>query len=93
MSRRFDEPPPPKCIRVTLAQLEASHFWKHRQSKVVHYCESFTVAKADAGVVFGCGRAVNSNFHGTKEFDSTWMCKMCKAKALKDGALGPKRKD
>ena len=55
--------------------------------------QSFTVAKADAGVVFGCGRAVNSNFHGTKEFDSTWMCKMCKAKALKDGALGPKRKD
>ena len=88
-----DEPPPPKCIRVNLAQLETSHFWKHRQSKVVHYCESFTVAKADAGVVFGCGRAVNSNFHGTKEFDSTWMCKMCKAKALKDGALGPKRKD
>ena len=89
----IDEQPPPKCIRVTLAQLESSHFWKHRQSKVVHYCESFTVANADAAVVFGCGRAVNSNFQGTKEFDSTWMCKMCKAKALKDGALGSKRKD
>ena len=84
--------PPAKCIRVSLARLESSHFWKHKQTKVVHYCENLTVSQMSEGVVFACGRAVSANYLGAKEFDSTWMCKMCKSKALKDGALGPRKK-
>ena len=86
-------PPPPKCIRVALASVEKSHFWRHKQTKTVHYCERLAVEEAGMGDVFACGRPVGANYIGAKDFDSTWMCRMCKSKALKDGALGAKRKE
>ena len=88
-----EAPPPPKCIRVSLASLERSQFWRHKQTKTVHYCEQMGASTAGDGAVFACGRPVGANYMGAKDFDSTWMCRMCKAKALKDGALGPMRKE
>ena len=87
-----DLPPPPKCIRVWLGDVARSHFWRHKQTKIVHYCEQLAVSEVEDGVVFACGRPVGANYAGAKDFDSSWMCKMCKSKALKDGALGQKRK-
>ena len=87
-----DSPPPPKCIRVSLGDMARSHFWRHKQTKIVHYCEQLAVSEVEDGVVFACGRPVGANYAGAKDFDSVWMCKMCKSKALKDGALGQKKK-
>ena len=58
-------------------------FMKHVVSKVVHFVDPESTSSTGSVRVFACGRSPGPNFVTAGEFDSTFMCKLCKTRALK----------
>ena len=58
-------------------------FMKHVVSKVVHFVDPESNSSAGLVRSFACGRRPGPNFVQAGEFDSTFMCKLCKTRALK----------
>lgn len=56
---------------------------KHVVSKVVHFVDPESTSSTGSVRVFACGRSPGPNFVTAGEFDSTFMCKLCKTRALK----------
>ena len=58
-------------------------FMKHVVSKVVHFVDPESNSSTGLVRVFACGRSPGPNFVPAGDFDSTFMCKLCKTRALK----------
>ena len=58
-------------------------FMKHVVSKVVHFVDPESNSSTGLVRVFACGRSPGPNFVPAGDFDSTFMCNLCKTRALK----------
>ena len=83
-------PPPPKNYKHSAKGHIAGKFGIHKTSKLVHYRDS-VVGETGTGTksVLSCGRALNVNYETVTNFDTVALCRRCKVKAVKDGALPP----
>ena len=58
-------------------------FMKHVVSRVVHFADPDATSATGETKVFACGRRPGPNFVPAGQFDTTFMCKLCKTRALK----------
>ena len=79
--------PPAKVARAGRVERAHACFKKHRVSKVVHYIERGDDSSLDGVTVFACGRRVGVNHVPAEKFDLVFVCKLCKMRASRDGAL------
>ena len=79
--------PPAKVARAGRVEQAQACFKKHRVSKVVHYVEGGNDSSFDGVSVFACGRRVGVNHIPAESFDLVFVCKLCKVRASRDGAL------
>ena len=67
---------------------EAGKAFRHRVSKIVHFCERATLEDGWKLKTFSCGRRLGGMHLPEEErFDIWGMCRLCKQNALKVGAL------
>ena len=67
---------------------EAGKAFRHRVSKIVHFCERATLEDGWKLKTFSCGRRLGGmHLPEAERFDIWGMCRLCKQNALKVGAL------
>ena len=79
--------PPTKVVRAGRVEQAKDCFMKHRVSRVVHYLEGNIDLSLDGSLVFACGRRVGANHIPAKSFELVFVCKLCKMRASRDGAI------
>ena len=80
--------PRPKVVRGFRVFNGKKSFMKHVVSRVVHYIDPDASTASGNTLAFACGRRPNPNFVAVSDFDSTYMCKLCKTRAMQNMNLG-----
>ena len=79
--------PPTKVTRAGRVEQANACFKKHKASRVVHYIDREEGSTSDGASVFACGRRVGANHIPAGSFELVFVCKLCKMRANRDGAL------
>ena len=79
--------PPTKVTRAGRVEQANACFKKHKVSRVVHYIDKEEGSTSDGASVFACGRRVGANHIPAGSFELIFVCKLCKMRANRDGAL------
>ncbi len=79
--------PPAKVARAGRVEQANACFKKNKVSRVVHYIDKEEGSSSDGGSVFACGRRVGANHIPAGSFELVFVCKLCKMRANRDGAL------
>ena len=79
---------PQKFMKTSYAILpESAKAYRHKVSKVVHFCSKSTLDDGWTLKTFSCGRSLGRLHLEEERFDIWNMCKLCKQNAAKESAL------